>query len=227
MKADFRGQLYCLTSEEHSLGRSVIETAEAMLAGGARILQYREKNKAKRLKYAECVALRRLTKERGCLFIVNDDVDIALAVKADGAHIGQDDLPLAAAREVLGPAAVIGVSTHCPEQALAAERGGADYIGVGPIYATRTKKDVCPAVGLEYLDYAVKNVKVPFVAIGGIKLRNLPEVLARGASCIAMVTELTAAPDIKSTAKEAISEIRKGIRKGDRLLFYSQKTSAG
>ncbi len=217
MKANFNGQLYCLTSEEHSLGRSVVETAKAILAGGARILQYREKNKAKRLKYGECLALRRLTKERGCLFIVNDDVDIALAVKADGAHIGQDDLPLAAARAVLGPAAVIGVSTHCPEQARAAASGGADYIGVGPIYATRTKKEVCPAVGLEYLDYAVKNVKVPFVAIGGIKLRNLPEVLARGARCIAMVTELTTAPDIKSKVKEALAEIGKGEGKGPRF----------
>lgn len=211
-KLDFDGQLYCLTSEEHSRGRSVIAAAEAMLAGGVRILQYREKNKDKRLKHMECLALRRLTRERGCLFIVNDDADIALAVKADGLHIGQEDLPLAAARAVLGPGAVIGVSTHTPAQAEAAVLGGADYIGVGPIYATNTKKNVCPAVGFEYLDYAVKNVKIPFVAIGGIKRHNLPEVLARGARCAALVTEITEADDIESRVRETISLMRNGAK---------------
>ncbi len=210
------GQLYCLTSEEHSKGRTVIETAEAMLAGGAKVIQYREKNKEKRLKHEECLVLRRLTEKRGCLFIVNDDLDIALAVKADGAHIGQDDLPLSAARALLGPDMIIGVSTHSPEQARAAVRGGADYIGVGPVYATRTKKDVCAAVGLGYLDYAAKNVKIPFVAIGGIKLHNLPEVLAHGARCAAMVTEITGAPDIAAAVRAASELIRFSPRSGRR-----------
>ena len=200
---NFDGQLYCIVSEEHSLGRTAVETGAAMLAGGARILQYREKRKPKGLRYLDCLRLRRLTRRRGCLFLVNDDVDIALAVGADGAHIGQDDLPVEAARALLGRRAVIGVSTHSPAQARAARRRGADYIGVGPIYPTSTKKDVCPAVGLEYLDYAVRNAGLPFVAIGGIKLHNLPAVLARGARCAAMVTEITGAPDIAARVRQA------------------------
>ncbi|MDA8244187.1 MAG: thiamine phosphate synthase [Elusimicrobia bacterium] len=215
-KLNLDGQLYCLTSEEHSNGRTVIETAEAMLAGGARILQYREKNKHKRAKHEECLLLRRLMKKRGCLFIVNDDLDIALAVKADGVHLGQDDMPLEAARELTGPKMIIGISTHNPAQARAAVQGGADYIGVGPIYATKTKKDVCPAVGLEYLDYAVRNVNIPFVAIGGIKLRNLSEVLARGARCVAMVTEITGAPDIAAAVRAASGRLRFSRRSGRR-----------
>ncbi len=207
-KLNLDGQLYCLTSEEHSNGRTVMETAEAMLAGGVKILQYREKNKHKRAKHEECLVLRRLTKERGCLFIVNDDIDIALAVKADGVHLGQDDIPLKAARELTGPKMSIGISTHNPAQARAAVQGSADYIGVGPIYATKTKKDVCPAVGLEYLDYAVKNVSIPFVAIGGIKLNTMPEVLARGARCVAMVTEITGAKDITAAVREAAGLLR-------------------
>lgn len=202
------GPLYCITSEEHSRGRSAVETAEAMLAGGARIIQYREKHKPKRLKYLDCLRIRRLTAGRGCLFIVNDDVDIALAVKADGAHIGQDDIPVEAARAVLGAGAVLGVSTHSPAQAREAERRGADYIGVGPIYPTLTKTDVCPAVGLEYLDYASRRIKIPAVAIGGIKLHNLPEVLGRGARCAALVTEITCAADIAGRVGAIIATMR-------------------
>lgn len=208
-------ELYCIVSEEHSLGRSAADTAAAMLAGGARVLQYREKNKPKRQRYLDCLRLRRMTRDRGCLFIVNDDVDIALAAGADGAHIGQDDMPPEAARAVLGKRAIIGVSTHSPSQAREAELRGADYIGVGPIYHTRTKKDVCPPVGLEYLDYAVRNVRIPFVAIGGIKLHNLPEVLALGARCAALVTGITMSDDIAGTVTKAAGLIQEACRKGN------------
>ena len=196
--------LYCITCEEHSAGRTALATAGEMLAAGAKIIQYREKEKTKRQKYLDCVELRAMTRSSGALFIVNDDVDIALAVKADGAHLGQDDMPLEAARSILGAGAVIGVSTHSPAQAQEAVRRGADYIGVGPLFPTRTKKDVCAAVGLEYLDYAAGNLEIPFVAIGGIKLRNLEEVVRRGARCVALVTEITGAPDIKGRIGEVM-----------------------
>jgi len=196
--------LYCITSEEHSAGRSTLETAAEMLGAGARVIQYREKEKTKRQKYVDCIELRAMTLGHGALFIINDDVDLALAVKADGAHLGQDDMPVEAARSILGAGAVIGVSTHSPAQALEALRRGADYIGVGPLFPTSTKKDVCAAVGLEYLDYAARNVQIPFVAIGGIKLHNLEEVLRRGARCVALVTEITGAPDIKSRVGEVL-----------------------
>ncbi|MDP3042713.1 MAG: thiamine phosphate synthase [Candidatus Omnitrophota bacterium] len=200
--------LYAITAQEYSLGRSNIEVARDMLAGGVKILQYRQKEKSGREKYLECAEIRKMTKIAAATFIVNDDVDIALAVKADGVHLGQNDMPIEVARELVKEAMIIGLSTHSPRQALDAITRGADYIAIGPIFPTQTKKDVCPAVGLEYLDYAVKNVTIPCVAIGGIKLHNLQEVLAHGASCVAMVTEIVSAPDIRARIKKILSRCR-------------------
>lgn len=190
------GGLYGLTAEKFSLGRSNEEVARAMLDGGIRILQYREKTKKMKRKYEECLRLRAMTRERGAAFIINDDIDLALLVGADGVHVGQEDLPVAAVRSLVGDSMAIGLSTHAPEEARAAVAQGADYIGVGPIFATSTKEDVCAPVGLEYLDFVAKGVDLPFVAIGGIKEHNLSEVVARGARCVALVTEITGARDI-------------------------------
>ena len=113
--------------------------------------------------YDECLALRDLTRQAGATFIVNDHVDLALLVEADGVHIGQEDLPPAAVRKLLGPGKIIGLSTHGPSQARAAQTSGlVDYIGVGPIFATKTKKDVCDPVGLEYLDYVARTHRLAF-----------------------------------------------------------------
>ena len=198
--------LYAITSEEHSLGRNNGEVVRDMLAGGIKIIQYRQKEKSRREKYLECIEIRRMTEIVGATFIVNDDVDIALAVKADGVHLGQEDMPIEVARELVKEEMIIGRSTHSPRQALDAIMRGADYIAIGPIFPTQTKQDLCPAVGLEYLDYAVKNVTIPFVAIGGIKLHNLPEVLAHGAYCVAMITEIVSAPDICARIKKILSQ---------------------
>lgn len=199
--------LYGITSQEYSLGRSTITVAEEMVKAGIKIIQYREKEKSKREKYLDCIFVRKITREAGVTFIVNDDVDIALAVGADGVHIGQDDMPLDAVRKLTGEKMIIGVSTHNPGQAQEAVSKGADYIGVGPLYPTKTKKNVCDAVGLSYLDYAVQHVSIPFVAIGGIKLHNLSDVLSHGALCVAMVTEILSAPDIPARVKEISSII--------------------
>ncbi|MDR3601099.1 MAG: thiamine phosphate synthase [Desulfosporosinus sp.] len=193
--------IYALTSELHSLGRSNLEVAREILASGVPILQYREKSKKVRTMYEECLALRAMTQETGALFIINDHLDLALAVGADGVHIGQDDLPLSTVRELVGPDLLIGVSTHSPAQAQAAVKDGADYIGVGPLFATHTKIDVCDPVGLDYLDYVVKNLKIPFVAIGGIKEHNLAEVIKTGARTVALVTEIVGNPDIPGKIK--------------------------
>lgn len=142
-----------------------------------------------------------MTREAGVVFIVNDDIDLALAVDADGVHVGQEDLPVEEVRRLVGKDMIIGLSTHSPEQARDAEKRGADYIGVGPVFATNTKKDVCAPVGLEYVEYVVKNIKIPFVAIGGIKEHNIAEVKKRGASCFAMVTEIVGAKDIPAKIK--------------------------
>ena len=193
--------IYALTSELHSLGRNNLEVAGEILAAGVPILQYREKGKKVRVMYEECLVLRAMTQQVGALFIINDHLDLALAVSADGVHIGQDDLPLSKVRELVGPDLLIGVSTHSPAQAQAAVKDGADYIGVGPLFATHTKIDVCDPVGVEYLDYVVKNLKIPFVAIGGIKEHNLAEVVKAGARTVALVTEIVGSPDILGKIK--------------------------
>ncbi len=202
--------LYCITSEEHSKGRSNIEVVERMIKAGVKVLKYREKDKKLSEKYYECLKIREMTEKAGVTFIVNDNVDIAMLVKADGVHIGQDDIPVEKVRKLVGEEMIIGLSTHSPEQAEEAVRRGADYIGVGPLYKTYTKKDVCEPVGLGYLDYVVKNIKIPFVAIGGIKEHNMGEVLSHGAGCIAMVTEIVGADDIE----EKIARIKSKFREG-------------
>ena len=193
--------LYCITAEEHSRGRSNIEVVKAMINAGVKVIQYREKDKKLKDKYNECVQIREMTKNSGVTFIINDDIDIAILVKADGIHIGQDDLPIEKVRELVGDDMLIGLSTHSPEQARDAVKRKADYIGVGPIYKTYTKKDVCEPVGLGYLEYVVNNLDIPHVAIGGIKEANLGEVLEKCPGCIALVTEITGADDIEEKIK--------------------------
>lgn len=196
--------IYGITAERFSLRRSNFEVAQAMIDGGIKIIQYREKrhHKSYREILAECEAIRDLTYKSDVLFIVNDFVDIALLVDADGVHVGQDDLPVEDVRRLLGSEKLIGLSTHSPKQAKEAEASGVDYIGVGPLYATQTKEDVCDAVGLEYLDYIVENCSLPFVAIGGIKKHNIGEVVDRGATTVCLVTEIVGAKDIAGTVKD-------------------------
>jgi len=188
--------IYALTDSRFARGRSVEEQARALLGAGVKILQYREKHAKPAVMLEECRILRRLTRDAGACFIVNDHIDIALLVKADGVHVGQDDIPVQDVRRLVGPNMIIGLSTHCPEQAQAAVTSGADYIGVGPIFATQTKEDVCAPVGVSYLDWVVANSPLPFVAIGGIKEHNIGEVARHGARCCALVSELVGADDI-------------------------------
>jgi len=201
--------LYCLTAESYSLGRTNAEVVAEMIASGIQVIQYREKDKSMREKFQECQKIRQTTTAAGVTFIVNDDVDLAMMTGADGIHVGQDDLPVPDIRRLVGEKMIIGLSTHSPEQAREAERIGVDYIGVGPIFRTTTKKDVCDPVGFQYLEYVVENIKIPFVAIGGIKESNVREISGRGAKCIAMVTEIVGAEDIK----QKIANIRSRIRK--------------
>lgn len=196
--------LYCITAEEFSNGRKNTAVVCEMLKGGVKIVQYREKgDKSIREKYRECREIRKMTRDSGALFIVNDFIDIAILTDADGVHIGQDDLPVADVRKLVGDK-MIGLSTHSPEQAQAALKDGADYIGVGPIYRTFTKKNVCDPVGLGYLDYVAGNMNIPFVAIGGIKEHNIIEVLKHGAKTVSLVTEIVGAQDIAGTARRVL-----------------------
>ena len=198
--------LYALTDSRLSRGRPLEEVADKLLSSGIHILQYREKRLPAGKMLEECRMLREMTRKANACFIVNDHIDIAMLAGADGVPIGQDDLPVEEVRRLVGPDIIIGLSTHSPEQARAA--AGADYIGVGPIFATQTKEDVVDPVGFEYLDWVVANIDLPFVAIGGIKEHNIGEVAAHGAKCCALVSELVGAPDIA----EKVRKLRKAMR---------------
>ncbi len=194
--------IYCLTALKFSKGRSNIEVVREMLDNGIKLIQYREKEIKSGQKFEECIKIRRMTREAGAAFIVNDDIDLAMMVEADGIHIGQEDFPVHAVRKLIGDEMAIGLSTHAPEEALAAVKAGVDYIGVGPIFKTYTKDDVVDPVGFEYLDWVVKNIEIPFVAIGGIKEHNIAEVMNRGAKCVALVTEIVSADNIGGMVKD-------------------------
>ncbi len=200
--------IYCITDEKFSLGKNNITVVKEMIKAGVEIIQYREKEKDMEAKYKECIEMRKLTKQAGTLFIVNDNIDLAIVTEADGVHLGQEDMPVKQARKLIGNK-IIGVSTHSPEQAQKAVEDGADYIGVGPIFKTYTKKDVVDPVGYEYLDYVVKNIKIPFAVIGGIKERNIAEVAKRGATCFAMITEIVGTENICEKIKNLIKRINK------------------
>jgi thiamine-phosphate pyrophosphorylase len=203
----FPGSLYTIAD---TLGRpelSFVDIAEQLCAGGAKILQLRVKDIPARDFLAIAHQVKTICHRAGCLFIVNDRADIALAVDADGVHVGQEDLPLAAARKVLGPNKIIGVSTHDPQQAQTAERDGADYIGFGPMYGTTTKATGYTARGLDQLREIRAIVRLPIVAIGGITTEHASVPLTAGADAVAMISDLVLAIDIAAKVREALVRI--------------------
>jgi thiamine-phosphate pyrophosphorylase len=201
MKKQIPKGLYAITAENFSNGSDNITVVKQMLDAGIKILQYRDKHKTKLEKFKQCEIIRKLTLDYGCFFIVNDDIDVALSVCSDGVHIGQDDLPLIKTRELVGNDVTIGVSTSLPKQALLAQEQGADYIGAGPIYKTLTKDNAAP-VGLDYLDFCARNITIPKVAIGGIKISNLHEVYRYKPDNVCMITEITSSENICATIKD-------------------------
>jgi thiamine-phosphate pyrophosphorylase len=200
--------LYCLTDSELSQGRDNLYIVSQMVTAGARIVQYREKNKSQLAMYRECMAIRELTRGTKTAFFVNDDIALAIAVSADGIHVGQEDLPVPIVRQIVGESMLIGLSTHSPQQAQLAGELGADYIGVGPVYQTLTKKDVGDPVGLDYVDYVAQNLVLPFVAIGGINSTNVQEVVLHGANCVAMISDIVSAADIREKVHEVLNQIQ-------------------
>lgn len=199
-------QLYAITGEEFHPGRSMLEVMEEAIQGGATVIQLRDKKSSKRDILAKARALRELTARYDVTFIVNDHIDIALAAEADGVHLGQDDLPLKEARKIMGNK-IIGISTHRIEEARQAEAEGADYIGVGPVFATQTKEDVTDPVTTEYVRQVANEITIPFVAIGGIKLHNVDQVLAAGAERICAVSEIVGSQDVAGTCRKFLAKI--------------------
>lgn len=194
--------IYTITAEAMSNGRDNIEVVGKMLEAGIKFIQYREKEKSALDCYNECVKLREMTRAAGAVFIIDDFVDLAMAVDADGVHVGQTDLPAKVVRKLIGDDKIIGLSTHEPAQLDKSNELGniIDYIGVGPVYATQTKKDATP-VGFSYVEYAAKHAKHPFVAIGGIKEHNICDVASHGAKTFAIVSEIVGANDIVGKIK--------------------------
>lgn len=203
--------LYALTDSRLGLGRNAVEQARLFLDAGIRIIQYREKKMNGRKMLDECREIAKLAKAAKACFIIDDHLDLALLCDADGVHIGQEDIKVEDARKLLGDEKIIGLSTHSPAQAREAVLSGADYIGVGPIFSTKTKEDVVPAVGFEYLQWVANNVNLPFVAIGGIKEGNIRSVAKHGANCCAMVSELVGSENIREKVFHVRREMREGI----------------
>lgn len=194
--------LHVLTDHEWSCGRDLLTVATAALDGGATIIQLRDKTANTRVLVEEGLELRALTRERGALLIVNDRLDVALAVEADGAHVGQEDMPAALARRLLGPDRILGVSAATRQEAEEAVAAGADYLGVGPIYPSLGKADAGPATGIELLTELAKQYPIPLVAIGGITAENAAEVMRAGASGVAVITAVVHALDIVAAARQ-------------------------
>jgi thiamine-phosphate pyrophosphorylase len=206
---------YLVTQASLSAGHTTPEVVAAAIEGGVDVVQVREKDATARERLAVAREVRERTREAGVPLIINDRVDIAAAADADGVHLGDDDLPVAAAREQLGEDAVIGRSVSTPEAAREAEAAGADYLGVGAVYATSSKGDIEEdehEIGLDAVRAVDAAVDIPFVGIGGVTPENAAEVVAAGADGVAVISAITAAEDPERATrqlKEAVAEGRR------------------
>lgn len=204
--------LYLVTDRAVARGRPIAAVVAAAAAGGATCVQLRDKTASTRELIAEAERLMEILKPRGIPLVINDRLDVALAVQADGVHLGQSDMPLAHARRIAGDALTIGISAESLEDALAAERQGADYIGVSPVFATPTKTDTGPPFGLAGLAAVRRAVRLPIVGIGGIGLENASAVIRHGADGIAVVSAIVAAEDPERAARELFTVVREARR---------------
>lgn len=203
-----RWDLYVITDEALGRGRSHEEQARLALAGGAGVIQLRDKHASSLRLYDAARAIREMTRAAGALLIVNDRLDIALAAEADGLHVGPDDLPVTVARRLLRPGMILGASAGSVAEAIAAERDGADYLGVGAVYEARgSKADAGPPVGPERVRRVREAVRLPIVGIGGIKADNAASVIAAGADGVAVITGVVGAEDIAAAATRIVEAV--------------------
>ena len=208
MKPVIDYSIYLVTDEACLHGRPLLECVEEALAAGVTLVQYRAKTADGGVLYTEACKLKELCDNYNVPLIINDRLDIALAVGAAGVHLGQDDLPCAVARRLLGEDFIIGVSAHNPAEAVQAVSEGADYLGCGAVFGTATKHDVAK-LGLENLRTIRKAVAVPMVGIGGITADNYAEVLATGANGAAIVSGILAQDDIGAVVKKLVATKQK------------------
>lgn len=211
MKAQPDYSIYLVTDEGCLQGRALLDCVREALDGGVTLVQYRAKTASSAEMYAEALQLKALCDNFKVPLIINDRLDIAMAVGAAGVHLGQDDLPCAAARKILGEDYIIGVSAHNPAEAKAALQSGADYLGCGAVFGTATKADV-KKLGTEGLTAICREKGLPVVGIGGVTADNYREVRAAGADGAAIVSGILAQPDIRTTVR-AIAKVSEEFAK--------------
>lgn len=201
--------LYVVTAEVPDWHIGHLEVALAAIEGGASAIQLRDKKKKPDELLLIAKQLAAITRKAGRTLIINDLPAIALAAGADGIHLGQEDLPLPEAKKMLSPEMIIGVSASNLEEALAADRGGADYLGIGPIFPTPSKDDAAPPMGLAVLAGICQAVTIPVVAIGGLTVDNIEAVIDAGAEGIAVISAVTGAPDMTAAVSELVKKIKR------------------
>ncbi len=199
LKTDY--SLYLVTERSLLRGRNLLDEVRKAIKGGVSIVQLREKEASSREFYELAQALQRELRGGSVPLLINDRLDIALAVDADGLHLGQDDLPLPVARALLGEKKIIGLSVNNREEAREGERMGADYLGISPVFSTPTKEDAPPPTGLEFLHNLTREIKIPLVAIGGINRANLQMIKETGVDGAAVVSALMGNDDIEGEAR--------------------------
>ncbi len=199
--------LYLVTDAPENYPHGLLAGVEAAVAGGASIVQYRATTGTKRHLFETACALRDLLRPRQVPLIINDHVDLALAIDADGVHIGQNDLPAETVRRLIGPKKLLGLSITAPEQLETVPSKIVDYLGIGPVFPTLSKNDAAPALGLEQLARLTAHTSLPVVAIGGINLENAASVFATGAAGLAIISALSRATDPSSIARALRSTI--------------------
>lgn len=193
--------LYMVTDMPSVYKKGLLASVEAAVAGGVSLVQYRTDGGAKRELYETSLALRDLLKPLQVPLIINDHVDLALAIDADGVHIGQGDLPATVVRRLIGKKKILGLSTSNREQVLAVDKNIVDYIGIGPVFPTQSKRNAPPAIGIDGLAPLAALSPVPCVAIGGITTEHAPAVYSTGVTGIAVVSALSYADDVRAVAK--------------------------
>lgn len=204
--------LYVILDPSICPSRSITDILKDAAAGGASLFQYRNKSASMKEAYTEALPLRNLARDLGVVFIVNDRCDLALAVEADGVHLGQEDLPYSYARQIMGPDRLIGLSTHRAEQVQEAERWKADYIGFGPIFTPASKNDHDPVVGIEGLRQIRSLTSLPVFAIGGIQLDHVEGIMQSGAEGIAVISAVLKASDVTIAVRDCISRMDQARR---------------
>ena len=199
--------LYLVTNRALSLGRENLEVIRAAVEGGVTLVQLREKEATTREFYQEGVKIRDYLKSKRIPLIINDRIDILLALDADGVHLGPDDMPVDLARTIVGPDKVIGASVFTTEEARTAESLGADYVGLSPVFVTTTKPELAQQIGIEGIPFIRQAVKIPLVGIGSMSQANAYEAVKAGLDGVAVVSAICSQPDIKSAAAEIKYEV--------------------